>query len=435
MIKLNDAMRHLLKRTLGLCLGALFLVLGLGFPQVQPESIVLAAENAINQTLNLTIGTLPAGKNVVLTFDVTVGSLPPGTTQISNQGQVSGGNFATTLTDDPAQPGASDPTIIAAQAGSVTSFPFVISSDENGNIRGMAYRDEDIIVFTPATNSWSLVFDGSDVGLGNVDVDGFGFLPNGHLLLSVDKDFTLNNFGAVDESDILEFTALEWGGNTRGSYGWYFDGSDVGLDKSDEDVDAIDFDKDGNLVISVTGAFSAPGVSSTVKGNDEDLFVLKNATLNGATTMGKWELYFDGSDVGLTSSGEDIGALWADHANQKLYFATHDDYSLPGGLKGNEDDVVVCTYTTLGANTACTFARVWNGDRDHDFDDDAIDGLSIGPVPPVPANQAVNAASAPVDDTVEYAGDDVDEPDELDGHETVEETEAQNTIFLPLVNR
>ena len=36
-------------------------------------------------------------------------------------------------------------------------------------------RDEDIIVYDPTSDSWSLLFDGSDVGLGNVDVDGFAF--------------------------------------------------------------------------------------------------------------------------------------------------------------------------------------------------------------------------------------------------------------------
>jgi hypothetical protein len=117
MVKLNDAIRYPRSKLLVLGLSAaIFLVLSLGFLPVQPGSIVRAAESAITQAVNLTIGTLPASKNVVITFDVTVGSLPQGTTQISNQGQVSGGNFTTVLTDDPAQPGTSDPTLIAAEA-------------------------------------------------------------------------------------------------------------------------------------------------------------------------------------------------------------------------------------------------------------------------------------------------------------------------------
>jgi hypothetical protein len=115
MAKLKDMMTYRWSQPLLWGSGAaLFLLLTLGLLWVQPGSILQAAENAIHETLNLTIGTLPAGKNMVLTFDVTVGSLPPGATQISNQGEVSGSNFATVLTDDPTLPGASDPTIIAA---------------------------------------------------------------------------------------------------------------------------------------------------------------------------------------------------------------------------------------------------------------------------------------------------------------------------------
>ena len=302
----------------------------------------------------------------------------------------------------------------------------ILSGVNNGNIGGLAYRDEDIIANNLGTNTWTLVFDGSDVGLGNVDVDAFAWLANGHLLLSVDKDFTLNNFGPVDDADILEFTPTALGPTTTGSYTLYFDGSDVGLNDSSEDIDAIGFAATGELLISVNGSFNALGV----KGNDEDLFVLHNATF-GTNTGGTWELYFDGSDVDLTASGEDIQALWTDHGNQKLYFATNGNYSLPGKVKGNEDDVVLCTYTALGATTACTFTRFWNGDEDHDFDDNGIDGLLIGAVPQInPANVA--AASAPIDDTVEAAGDDADEVDSPD--ETEEAAEAEtNAIFLPVV--
>lgn len=315
----------------------------------------------------------------------------------------------------------------------------MISSDVNGSVPGLSYRDEDIISYNPSTQQWTLVFDGSDVGLGNVDVDAFAFLPNGHLLLSVDKDFKLNGFGQVDESDILEFIPGSYGANTSGSYTLYFDGSDVGLDKSDEDVDAIGFDASGNLLVSVNGSFNAQGV----KGADEDLFVL-NGFASGANTSGAWALYFDGSDVGLTSSGEDIYGVWSDHANSKLYLSTHNDYSVPGA-KGNEDDIFICQYSSLGSNTACTFSIYWNGES-AGFDQDAVDGLSIGAPPLV--NECIAAAtgatstqemspacfigaenqgSIAVDDTVEFVGDDANEPDPLDGEEEI------NTLFLPLI--
>ncbi|MEK6335643.1 MAG: Calx-beta domain-containing protein [Acidobacteriota bacterium] len=60
----------------------------------------------------ISIGTLPAGESVTITFNVTVdnpftGALP----QVSNQGTVSGSNFADVLTDDPTVGGTADPTV------------------------------------------------------------------------------------------------------------------------------------------------------------------------------------------------------------------------------------------------------------------------------------------------------------------------------------
>lgn len=57
---------------------------------------------ASGETVNVSIGTLPAGKSISIIFDVTVNnSLPPGTTSVSQQGTVSGSNFSSVVTDDP----------------------------------------------------------------------------------------------------------------------------------------------------------------------------------------------------------------------------------------------------------------------------------------------------------------------------------------------
>jgi hypothetical protein len=69
----------------------------------------------------LNIGTLPAGESVTITFNVTVddpfgGALP----QVSNQGTVSGSNFADVLTDDPTVGGTADPTVTPIDLPQVT---------------------------------------------------------------------------------------------------------------------------------------------------------------------------------------------------------------------------------------------------------------------------------------------------------------------------
>lgn len=62
------------------------------------------------ETVNASVGTLPAGKSVHITFQVTVDNPFP-VTQVSNQGTISGDNFANVLTDDPAAGGSADPTV------------------------------------------------------------------------------------------------------------------------------------------------------------------------------------------------------------------------------------------------------------------------------------------------------------------------------------
>jgi hypothetical protein len=64
------------------------------------------------ETVNASVGTLPAGKTVHISFQVTVDNPFTGAQpQVSNQGTVSGDNFATVQTDDPAAGGSTDPTV------------------------------------------------------------------------------------------------------------------------------------------------------------------------------------------------------------------------------------------------------------------------------------------------------------------------------------
>ncbi|HZB47443.1 MAG TPA: lamin tail domain-containing protein, partial [Pyrinomonadaceae bacterium] len=64
------------------------------------------------ETVSVQIGTLPAGETVTITFQVTINNpLPSGTTQVSNQGTVSGSNFSSVLTDDPDTVALNDPTV------------------------------------------------------------------------------------------------------------------------------------------------------------------------------------------------------------------------------------------------------------------------------------------------------------------------------------
>jgi Bacterial Ig domain/Calx-beta domain/Bacterial cadherin-like domain len=83
-------------------------------PKANSETHFLSVEpanNASGETVNVDIGTLPAGKSITITFRVTIDNPYSGPPQVSNQGVVSGANFASVLTDDPAVGGAADPTV------------------------------------------------------------------------------------------------------------------------------------------------------------------------------------------------------------------------------------------------------------------------------------------------------------------------------------
>jgi len=252
------------------------------------------------------------------------------------------------------------------------NYILYVSSTTNGTAGGVSFADEDILSYNGASNAWSMYFDGSDVGITS-DVDGFALLTDGSILLSLDADGTVAGFATVDDSDIIRFTPTSLGPNTAGTFSWYFDGSDVGLTTNSEDIDSIGFTPDGKLVVSTIGSFSLTGAS----GNDEDLLVFTPTSL-GTITAGSWELYFDGSDVGLAdSSSEEINGIWIDPTNNQLYLTTLGIFSV-SGVSGDGSDIFLCTPQTLGSNTACTFTPYWYGSL-NGFSGEVIDGLHIVP--------------------------------------------------------
>ena len=74
--------------------------------RVKPEAVL-----PVGETVSQSIGTLASLKTVHIQFQVTVNTPYLGGANVSNQGTVSGSNFASVLTDDPAVGGASDPTL------------------------------------------------------------------------------------------------------------------------------------------------------------------------------------------------------------------------------------------------------------------------------------------------------------------------------------
>ena len=102
----------------------------------------------------LNIGDLPAGKTVTITYVVNISSATP---NVSNQGTVSGSNFANVLTDDPTVAGTANPTVTPVE------LPPVVSNVAKG-------ANEDVAVafaasdFTPRQlqrSEWRRAHDGA----------------------------------------------------------------------------------------------------------------------------------------------------------------------------------------------------------------------------------------------------------------------------------
>ena len=242
-------------------------------------------------------------------------------------------------------------SVTVTNVDDTSSSAFTFSLRAAATVGGVSVANEDIVSYDGAGH-FSLAFDGSDVGLAGYRIDAFAWLDSDSLLLSVDAD--LANIlpgmtGPIDDSDVVRFDASSLGATTAGTFSMYFDGSDVGLTQSAADVDGFELLSDGRIVISTTGTVSVSSPSA----RDEDLLAFTPSTL-GQTTAGTFALYFDGSDVGLGDSPEDIDAVSVD-ASGRLFLSTADVFAVPG-LSGADEDVFVFNPTQLGPTTAGAYS-------------------------------------------------------------------------------
>lgn len=264
--------------------------------------------------------------------------------------------YEVTLNGD-TSPSPGDPLYLSHAANTSTAFPGLPQTG-----------DEDILYFNG--QSWSVYFDGSDVGLAGVDLNAFTIIDPDTILMSFMQPLTIAGIGKVDDSDVLQFDATSLGNTTVGSFSLYFDGSDVGLTKASEDIDALDLLPDGRLVISTLGAYAVAGA----QGKSDDLLSFSPDSL-GAVTSGTWSLYFDGSDVGITPATNVDGISVA--TNGHIYLTTAENFSLSGQSIADED-VFQCTPVSLGASTSCNFASaVYFDGGDWGLAADDIDAIQI----------------------------------------------------------
>ena len=189
--------------------------------------------------------------------------------------------------------------------------------------------------------------------------------PDGGLYMSFDGNVTLGGTAATEEDILL------WDGAS--AYSMAFDGSDVGL--SGFNIDGFDVIGAGQVLISFESAETVPGVGAV---DDSDI-VLFTGTL-GSATSGTFSMYFDGSDVSLSSGGEDVVAL-ALLSDGSLLVSTNNSFSV-AGLSGVDEDVIRFT-GTFGPSTSGSFSMYFDGsdvamsDKREDIDALGTDGTDL----------------------------------------------------------
>ncbi len=262
-------------------------------------------------------------------------------------------------------------------------------SDSSGGLAGsVAYADEDIVRYDLDSGDWSLYLDGSDVGLKGTDIDALHMLDDGSVLLSLAYRLKIPGFGKVDDSDIIRFVPTSVGEDSAGSFEMYFDGSDYGLNRSSEDVDAIGFASDGRLVISTNGSFKVPRANASsmwcwdgldaaanhfghcdrLWGKGEDFIVLDQ---DGSG----WDMYFDGSDV--LGNRIDLGDTWINPITGDIYLSSRDDFTLDT-LDVSTQDIFVCRPQSLGSDTQCAFSdELFFDGNNNGFEGTRINGFAI----------------------------------------------------------
>ena len=244
------------------------------------------------------------------------------------------------------------PFSIVAPAGDNILY---VSPDSSGSIGPLSYGPEDILAYDLGAQTWSMYFDGSDVGI-TTDLTSVAFKKSLIVLGFANTVQIPRRFQpplTVEPQDLVAFKPTSLGQNTSGRFTLAFDGSDVGLTTSDEAIDATAV-QGADLLISTVGNFTVPadpGGGTSLSGTGQQVIRFK-ASVYGGTTQGYFEMALN-SPV-LQSPGENIDAVWANPNDPEIYLSTTGSYNVKG-VKGGDDDIFMC----FENQEDCSFMFFW----------------------------------------------------------------------------
>jgi len=244
-----------------------------------------------------------------------------------------------------------------------------LTTNASGTVGGVAFEKGDILAYDGHNGVWSLYFDASDVGIKN-SLNDFVLMPDDSILLAVSGRTTLiGSSGSFKLQlwDVARFVPSSLGSNTAGYFEMFIDGSDVGLTKASEKIDALARQPDGTILLSTYGTANVPNGTSVIKAQDEDLLAFRPSS-TGDNTQGTWSLAFDGSTIPGMGM-EDVTGSWRDGNTGAFYLTVSNDFNV-GGVTGTPGSVLIIAPSGAATNfwNAADAGFAW-----------PIDGLHIAP--------------------------------------------------------
>jgi len=233
----------------------------------------------------------------------------------------------------------------------------------------LAVDDSDIIKLTVSSMgsySYSIHFDGSDVGLTNAseDLDAFTVLADGRIVMSTSGTVSVPGLSGAS-NDLLAFTPSSLGDTTAGTWSVFLRGSSVRIPTTTAgNIDAVEVLPDGTLIVSTVGNITVG--SRTF--NREDLIKISGTTLS---------FYVDGSDIGLSTTGENIDAVDLQD-DGTILVSTRGTFGVPG-LSGGAADIAAFRPTQLGAATQGSFgSAAFLAAQQFGLQNVNLDGFEVG---------------------------------------------------------
>jgi PKD repeat protein len=272
-----------------------------------------------------------------------------------------GGSFTVTLTaTGPAGSDTETKSAFVQVRNLLSDDDYYLSFDAPTSVPGLGVvPPEDVVKFDMATGTWTLFIDGSDLGLAGNNITAFHNFGNDACIFAIEQTQVVPTVIFADSSqiitpnDLIYFLPQSTGANTTGFMYFVFDGSDVGLDGPDEAIDGVYHDGVQFLALSTKGTTFTPTTGVT-QGEDVLAFDVQSFLF---LTAGIFFPALDGSDLGLSTSGENINALHFD-LSLGMSFSTEGALSA-GGISGDADDTSRFV-GAFGSATSGTLSRQLN---------------------------------------------------------------------------